>query len=318
MKLALTGTRGWIGGRLRKAALERGIDTSAVRARAGTPVALPAADVMVHVGGIAHDLRGQMDEAAYRAANAELPVELARRCAEAGYRRFVFVSSAKVIGEATAAPATEDVECRPLGPYATAKHDAELALARLASRAGIEIVVVRPPLVYGPGVGANFARLLRFADGPWPWPMSARGARRSLVYIDNLVDALLWVALRPAAPAAAAPGAAAAEHPVAAPGATIYHVADGPAPTIDEVVERLRRVLGRPVRRLRLPVVLVDAVLATPVLGDRARRLFGNLELDTGRLLAEGWHPPVPFDAAVERTARAWRAQMRDHRPESG
>jgi UDP-glucose 4-epimerase len=273
---------------------------------------------MVHVGGIAHDLRGQMDEAAYRAANAELPVELARRCAEAGYRRFVFVSSAKVIGEATAAPATEDVECRPLGPYATAKHDAELALARLASRAGIEIVVVRPPLVYGPGVGANFARLLRFADGPWPWPMSARGARRSLVYIDNLVDALLWVALRPAAPAAAAPGAAAAEHPVAAPGATIYHVADGPAPTIDEVVERLRRVLGRPVRRLRLPVVLVDAVLATPVLGDRARRLFGNLELDTGRLLAEGWRPPVPFDAAVERTARAWRAQMRDHRPESG
>src|SRR5690606_33419451 len=182
MKLALTGSGGWIGGRLRDLALDRGIDTRVVRARAGTPIDLPEADVMIHVGGIAHDLGGEMDEAAYRAANAELPVELARRCAEAGYGRFVFVSSAKVIGDATTAPADEETVCRPTRPYARAKLDAERGLATLAAQLGIEVTVVRPPLVYGPGVGANFARLLRFADGAWPWPTSPRGARRSLVY----------------------------------------------------------------------------------------------------------------------------------------
>src|SRR5690606_20844342 len=140
----------------------------------------PPADVMIHVGGIAHDLHGEMDESAYRAANAELPVALARRCAQAGYRRFVFVSSAKVIGDATTAPASEDTPCHPRGPYARAKRDAELALARLAPQAGIEVIILRPPLVYGPGVGANFARLMTLASGPLPWPTSSRKARRSL------------------------------------------------------------------------------------------------------------------------------------------
>src|SRR5690606_23399690 len=127
-------------------AIDRGIDTQVLRARAGEPIVPPSADVMVHVGGIAHDLHGQMDESAYRAANAELPVELASSCAEAGYRRFVFVSSAKVIGDATTAPATEDASCRPHGPYARAKLDAETALAELAPRTGIELVILRPPL----------------------------------------------------------------------------------------------------------------------------------------------------------------------------
>lgn len=316
MKLALTGSGGWIGGRLRDLALDRGIDTRVVRARAGTPIDLPEADVMIHVGGIAHDLGGEMDEAAYRAANAELPVELARRCAEAGYGRFVFVSSAKVIGDATTAPADEETVCRPTGPYARAKLDAERGLATLAAQLGIEVTVVRPPLVYGPGVGANFARLLRFADGAWPWPTSPRGARRSLVYIDNLVDALLFLALRPDPTADPAEGTSDGRGP-ATNGASIYHVADGPAPTVDEVVERLRKALGRPARRLHIPGALVGAMLATPVVGDKARRLFDSLELDIGRLLAAGWRPPVPFEAAIERTARAWRGRNRADPPQS-
>ncbi len=301
MKLALTGAGGWIGGRLREAAVARGIDTSALRVRAGEPIAPPPADVMVHVGGIAHDLHGQMDEAAYRAANAELPVELARRCAEAGYRRFVFVSSVKVIGDSTSAPATEDTICRPRGPYARAKLDAEHGLARLATTTGLEVFIARPPLVYGPGVGANFGRLIELADGPMPWPVSARKARRSLVYIENLVDALLFLALRPGesfAPASADSTAGTA---------TIYHVADGPAPAVDELVDRLRLALGRPPRHVRVPAALVAAALAAPVIGGRARRLFDSLELDTGRLLAAGWRPPVGFDAAIEQTVRAWR-----------
>lgn len=293
MRLALTGASGWIGGRLRAVAVERGIETSTLRVRAGEPITPPPADVMIHVGGIAHDLHGQMDESAYRAANAELPVALARRCAEAGYRRFVFVSSAKVIGDATTRPATEDTECRPRGHYARAKLDAEGALARLGPRLGLEVLVARPPLVYGPGVGANFARLLRLADGPLPWPVSRRKARRSLVYLDNLVDALLFLAMRSA--------------PATAGATSIYHVADGPAPAVEELVDRLRTALGRPHRHLPVPAALITTMLATPVIGNKARRLFDSLELDTGRIRAAGWQPPVGFEAAIERTVRAWR-----------
>lgn len=309
MRLALTGAGGWIGGRLQATAIERGIDTSALRARAGEPIAPPPADVMIHVGGIAHDLHGQMDENSYRAANAELPVELARRCAEAGYRRFVFVSSSKVFGDATTTPAAEDATCDPHGHYAGAKRDAEIELARLAPRLGLEVVIVRPPLVYGPGVGANFARLIRLADGSLPWPASSRPARRSLVYIDNLVDALLFLAMRPAGDAATGPDAGSA---------SVYHVTDGPAPTVDELVGRLREALGHPRRQLRVPGVVLSALLAMPVLGHRARRLFGSLELDNGRLLAAGWRPPVPFGEAIERTVRAWRDSGCGDRPESG
>ena len=311
MKLALTGAGGWIGGRLRETSIARGIDTSALRVRAGESIAPPPGEVMIHVGGIAHDLHGQMDEPAYRAANADLPVELARRCAEAGYRRFVFVSSAKVIGDATITPATEDTECRPRGPYATAKLAAEGALARLAPEVGLEVVIARPPLVYGPGVGANFARLIELADGPLPWPVSARKARRSLVHIDNLVDALLFLATRSddfVDGAASAPRAGAA---------AIYHVADGPAPTVDELVDRLRTALGRPHRHLRVPGAVIAAMLATPIIGDKARRLFGSLELDIGRILAAGWQPPVEFDAAIEQTVRAWRDRKRGDARES-
>jgi nucleoside-diphosphate-sugar epimerase len=317
MRLALTGTGGWIGGRLRAVAAERGIETRPLRARSGAPMAVPPADVMIHMGGIAHDLRGEMDETAYRAANAELPVALAKACAEAGYRRFVFVSSAKVIGDSTAAPATEDVACRPTGPYARAKRDAERGLARLASQAGMEVIVARPPLVYGPGVGANFARLVRFADGPAPWLVSSRPARRSLVYIDNLVDALLFLALRPGGPASAPIAPTAGRVECRAQGFSIYHVADGPAPTVDEVIDRLRRALGRRPRRLRVPAAFLDAMLAMPIVGARARRLFDSLELDIGRLLDAGWQPPVAFDAAIECTARSWRDGRGGDRPES-
>src|SRR5690606_24671763 len=87
--------------------------------------------------------------------------------------------------------------------------------------------------------------------------------------------------------------------------ASIYHVADGPAPTVDELVDRLRLTLGRPPRHVRVPAALVTAALAMPVIGGKARRLFDSLELDIGRLLATGWRPPVGFGTAIEQTVRA-------------
>jgi UDP-glucose 4-epimerase len=300
MSLAATGIHGWIGGRLRVVAASRGLALDAVRARAGQPCTLPAADTFIHVGGIAHDLRGRMSPDDYHAANARLPVDLASACAGAGYRRFVFVSSAKVVGDVTADAVNEETVCAPQGAYAVAKRDAERALERLAPATGLDIRVVRPPLVYGPGVGANFERLVRLADSPLPWPERKRPVRRSLVYIDNLVDALLFVAgdavqLRPG-------------------GFALYHVADGPAQTVDALLTQLRAALGRPHRRLPMPAPLLELALALPGLGRRIRPLFESLELDTRRLEQAGWTPPVAFGEAIRRTVVAWQAaQARPH-----
>lgn len=293
----MTGAGGWIGGRLCTQARARGLTVGTLRARAGEAFVLPPAEVMIHLGGIAHELSDRQDAAAYRAANAQLPLELARACAAAGYQRFIFVSTAKVVGETTRAPADEDIDCHPQGVYAQAKREAELALARLAPETAMEVVVVRPPLVHGPGVGANFARLLRFAAGPLPWPGTARGARRSLIFLDNLVDALLFLGMR---------------EPAAAGTIRTCHVADGPALPLEEIVAVLRRALGRPARRIRVPGGLVRGALALPVAGTRLARIFGSLELDAGRMLAAGWQPPTAAVAALEQTALAWRARQQD------
>lgn len=302
MRLALTGASGWIGARLREIAADRGIPLVPVRARAGVPLALPPAQAMIHLGGIAHDLDGRVDPAAYQAANAELPLELARDCAQAGYRRFIFVSSAKVIGETTVEPAAETAACRPQGPYARSKYAAEQALAAFAPETRLEVLIVRPPLVYGPGVQANFARLLAGADSALPWPGCGAAVRRSLVFIDNLADALLWLAAAPAAQC------------VHTGTATIYHVTDGPALSLDEVVGCLRRALGRAQRQLPLPALARTAMLRLPFVGARARRLLASLELDPARLAAAGWQAPVEARAALAQTARAWRTARQSAR----
>lgn len=300
MTIAYTGASGWIGRRLTAMAEHRGLPVSPVRARVDEPFELPPARTMIHLGGIAHDLDGRLGDDAYRRCNTELSLALARRCADAGYADFVFVSTAKVVGERTDGPIAEDRRCLPQGAYARSKHEAELALGRLAAQTAMRIRILRPPLVYGPGAGANFARLMAFADSPWPWPASSRPARRSLVFIDNLVDALLAV-----------PGLTADE-----PGGTaaVYHVADGPAPSVEAVVDALRRRLGRPLRRIGIPAAVLDAVAGLPRIGAIAQRLFGSLELDISRLLATGWRAPVSFDAALDETVRAWRTAGPDGR----
>ena len=151
---------------------------------------LQGVDAIVHLAGIAHELHGQNAESVYDAVNCRATERLARAAAEAGVKRFVFMSSIKVNGERTAIdrPFTSWDEPNPADRYGRSKWRAEQALARVASDTGLECVVIRPPLVYGPGVKANFLRLLRLVGSGLPLPLASIENRRSLLYIGNLID----------------------------------------------------------------------------------------------------------------------------------
>ena len=210
-----------------------------------------------------------------------------------GARRFVFASSIKAVGEGDrGVPLAEDVAPAPQDPYGRSKWRAEQALAQLGLCAGIDVVVVRPPLVYGPGVRANFLRMMDAVSRGLPLPLGAIAARRSLVYVDNLADALLRCAIDPHA------------------AGECFHVADDDAPSVTGLLRLIGDALGKPARLIAVPSTVLRA-LGT-LTGRRAAidRLTGSLQLDTGRITRVlGWHPPYTTRQGLEATAAWYRSR---------
>lgn len=246
---------------------------------------------VIHLAARAHLLRDTADAplAAYRAVNTAGSLRLAEQAAAAGVRRFVFVSTVKVQGEGTALghAFNEAMTPQPQDPYAVSKWEAEQGLAAIAARTGMELVIVRPPLIYGPGVKANFAALMRAVARGWPLPLAAIDNRRSLVGIDNLVD-LLLLCLR---------------HPAAA--GQRFLVSDGEDLSTPALLRRLGSAMGRPARLWLLPPALLMA--GATLLGRRAaaERLCGNLQVDiTKARTLLGWSPPVSVDEGLRRAAQ--------------
>lgn len=250
--------------------------------------ALAGVDCVVHCAARVHVMKEAAADplAAFRAVNTGGTRRLAEQAAAAGVRRLVFVSSIKVNGERTA-PEASFLFSDPPAPedaYGLSKWEAEQALWQVAAFTGLEVVVVRPPLVYGPGVGANFFRLLRLVERGWPLPLGAVDNRRSQVALDNLVDLL----------------ATCIDHPAAA-GQT-FLVSDGEDLSIPELIRRLARTMGRPDRLWPVPVPLLR--LGGRLLGHSAEvaRLVGSLQVDiehTCRTL--GWRPPITVDEGLRR-----------------
>lgn len=318
MRILLTGASGFVGGALQARLLAEGrhILRCALRRLPAVPLAgaelcqapdlgpdsdwraaLQDCDAVIHAAARVHQMHETGDVlAAHRAANLHGTLALARQAAAAGVRRFVFISTVKVNGEGTrpGQPFRADDEPAPCDPYGIAKHEAELALRELAAATGMQLVIVRPVLVYGPGVRANFRSLLRALQRGIPLPLGRLDNRRSLVALDNLVD-LILVCL---------------EHPAAA-GQT-FLASDGEDLSTTELLRRLGQALGRPARLLPVPPRLLEA--AARLLGRRdiARRLCGSLQVDIDknrRLL--GWTPPHSVDSALQRTARDFLEQPR-------
>jgi len=257
--------------------------------------ALRGIDTVFHLAARVHRVgeRAGQAEAAYLRTNAVATTALARAAIEAGVCRFVFVSSVKVMGEVSAErPFAEDDPTQPQDAYGRSKLAAERELQRLAGQ--MELSIVRPPLVYGPGVQANFLALLKLAAGGWPLPLGAARAPRSMVFIDNLVDALIACATRPHGSPAT------------------YFVSDGRDISVAELVRLLRMEMGVPVRLWSLPAGVVRAVAKGLGRSDAAQRLFSPLQVDIGRIRRElGWLPPVSVDAGLRATVR-WFLDTRD------
>lgn len=313
-RVLVTGATGFVGRSTCRALAARGCVVRAAT-RAALPAALPGVhevhvvgditapvdwapaldgvDVVVHLAARVHVMRDRADDldAVYRRANVDASVRLARAAAAAGARRLVYVSSVKAAGERTSGtPLREDDPTAPEDAYGRSKRDAEEALRALGRETGLEIVVVRPPLVYGPGVGGNFRRLLTVVRlaARVPLPLGAARAPRSLVYVENLADALATVAL----------------HPDAASGT--FYVRDGLDLSTSSLIRRLGAAVG--VRPRLLPVSAAAMRLLATALGRRGEveRLFSGLQVDDRRLRERlGWHPPVTVDDALTTTARA-------------
>lgn len=233
--------------------------------------------------------------AAFRQVNVEGTLRVAQAAVDAGVRRFVFLSSVKVLGESTTGrgPFTELDEPAPEDAYGLSKWEAEQALRALAAETGLEVVIVRCPLVYGPGVGGNFRSLIRLADTPWPLPFGGINNARSLVYVGNLVDFLVQVC-----------GDSAAR------GKT-YLLSDGDDLSTSRLVGLLREELGRPARLFRVPWgflgVLAGVVGKAPVVS----RLTGSLQVDITRARQQlRWVPPYTFRQGIAETLKRDVAQV--------
>ncbi len=254
---------------------------------AGWSAVLSRCDVVIHLAGRAHvlDERDPVPLERYRQVNCGLAVSLVRNAAKAGVRRFVFVSSAGVNGLNSAElPFTEVVPAAPSEPYAVAKWEAEQALRTFVAQSGIELVIVRPPLVYGPDAAGNFGRLLRLVSTGLPLPLASVRNRRSMVSVWNLCDFLVCCA----------------EHPKAA-GET-FLVADGDDISTPDLIRALASEMGRSAWLFPFPPALLIHIAGVVGMDSAVERLCGSFQLDVskGRQLL-GWAPPVPLSEGLAR-----------------
>lgn len=304
-KIMLTGANGFVGSKLMT---ELASDSSthvvtAVRKGAAGPdciavgnidgdtdfyVALAEVDVVIHAAARAHIMRDEVADplAEYRKVNVEGTLNLARQAVAAGVRRFVFLSSIKVNGEATTCgnPFHANDVPSPEDAYGASKLEAEQRLMLMAAESGMEMVIIRPPLVYGRGVKGNFSSMIKLVEKGVPLPLGAIHNKRSLVGIDNLVDLIIRCI----------------DHPAAAN--QVFLAGDGEDLSTTELLRGVGRAMGKPARLIPVPAGLLQ--LGATVLGKKAmaQRLLGSLQVDiskTCELL--DWKPPYTVEEGLRR-----------------
>lgn len=314
-KILLTGASGFVGSWLIRRLIRDGMQVKGVvrRQSKSTPETVSIGElgpetawgevttgqeVVVHTAARVHVMQDFAVDplAEFRRVNVEGTVNLARQSAASGVKRFIFISSIKVNGEGTryGEPFTAEDLPQPVDSYGISKHEAEEQLRRLAAETGMEVVIIRPPLVYGPGVKANFLSMMRWLYKGIPLPLGAINNRRSLVALDNLVDLIVTCI----------------DHPAAAN--QTFLAGDGEDLSTTELLRRMGAALGRPARLIPVPPALLSA--GATMLGKRAvaQRLLGSLQVDISKTRALlGWTPPVGVDEALRKTAAHFLAQQR-------
>lgn len=256
--------------------------------------ALKDIDAVVHLAARVHNLKETAADpiAEYYRTNIAGTARLARAAAEAGVKRFVFLSSIKVNGEGREIPYTEEDPESPQDPYAVSKLEAERALQEVAARSGLETVTLRPPLVYGPEVKANFLRLIRMVERRLPLPFASVQNRRSMIFVGNLASAIR-ACLR-------IPGAA---------GKT-YLVADGESISTPRLIQEIGTCLGVEPRLFPMPLWVLQAVAALSGKRQDAARLIGSLIVDPSKISRDlKWKPEVPLAEGLKLTIDWYRGR---------
>lgn len=320
MTVLLTGASGFVGSAVRQSLRQRGTavrpvfrqETSFCQSDAAGDAtvlqtsfdgntdwrtAVAEIDTVVHCAARVHVMR---DTAAdplteFRNTNTCGTLNLARQAAAAGVQRFVFVSSIKVNGEGTlpGQPFTAGQTPAPIDPYGISKWEAEKGLRALSAETAMEVVIIRPVLVYGPGVKANFLNMMKWLYKGVPLPLGAIHNKRSLVALDNLVDLIVTCI----------------DHPRAAN--QTFLVNDGEDLSTTELLQRMSQALGKRPRLLPVPAWILETVAKVVGRQSIAQRLCGSLQVDiahTRDLL--GWTPPVSVDAALQKTAQHFLEQQ--------
>jgi len=269
--------------------------------------ALEGCNAVVHLAARVHVLRDTAVDPleAFRQVNVKGTLNLARQAVVSGVRRFIYLSSIKVNGEATASSHSnlfrkgkmscfrEDGDIAPHDGYALSKWEAEQGLWKIAQETGIEIVIIRPPLVYGPGVKANFQTMMKWLNRGLPLPLGAIHNNRSLVALDNLVDLIITCL----------------DHPAAAN--QVFLAGDGEDISTPELLRRLGFALGKPAWLLPVPASLLKAGAALLGKRDIAQRLCESLQVDISKARnVLGWNPPISVDEGLRRTAQSFLAAV--------
>lgn len=256
--------------------------------------ALPGADAIVHLAARVHVMRDTAADplAEFRRVNRDATLELARAAARQGIRRFVFLSTVKVNGERTqGAPFTERDAPSPSDPYAVSKWEAEQGLADIAAGGALELVVLRPPLVYGPGVKGNFLRLMRLVRRGVPLPLASVANSRSMIYVGNLASAV--------------------ERALSVSGHGTFLVSDGADLSTAELVRGLGEAMGRPARLFAMPPPILAALGRALGKGDEVSRMIESLRLDCAAIRQQlQWIAPFTVEQGLKETAD-WFARMR-------
>lgn len=307
MNILTTGATGFLGTRLTQAlqakadinlavTVRRAVSSTAVRtfhiagldASTGWSAALEGQQVVIHAAARAHIMKDEVADplAEYRRVNVDGTLNLARQAAAAGVQRFIFISSIKVNGEQTpqGKPFTAEDSPAPEDAYGVSKWEAEQGLLELAAETDMEVVIIRPPLVYGPGVQGNFASMIKLVGKGTPLPLGAVNNKRSLVALDNLVDLIITCI----------------DHPAAAN--QVFLAGDGQDLSTTELLRGVAQAMGKPSRLI--PVSESLLMLGATVIGKKpvAQRLLGSLQVDISKardLL--GWEPPVSVEEGLRR-----------------
>ncbi len=253
--------------------------------------ALHGIDAVVHLAARVHVMHDTAFDPLvdFRSVNTDGTLNLARQAASAGVRRFIYLSSIKVNGEATVygCPFTPNDLAAPKDPYSISKHEAEVGLREIARTTGMQVVIIRPTLVYGAGAKGNFKSLMKLVVRGLPLPLASIQNRRSLVGIDNLIDFIITCL----------------EHPAAAN--ETFLVSDGEDLSTPDLIRRMARAMNRPARLLPVPKFVLMPAAAILGRRDMAQRLCGSLQVDISKsreLL--GWNPPVSVDEGLRRAVK--------------